>query len=858
MPERPLILFPIPEDSDKAKRPHGAARFSKPTVGRQFERLEPKFTQLQQAFDQRRMAVQQSPIGIEPELALVFETVGSVDNFYTAIKHVPDIEWMFDLPLDQIVPDDDFFIVDDEGQRKDGHLTGKIYCVMTNKRAIDELISLWTQYKENPEFKFARGFSGLRDVFLHLRDVRYWSARDRIEETGILTYWKESLELQGTDEVNFEIELFFRRVVTQRQSASQGIRDGISALGGHFLTECIIEDISYHCILASLPRNQVQELVNNYEGIALVKVDDIMFFRPVGQTIYRPLEESYELDEQVAEAEVGDTPPVAAILDGYPMQNHSLLSNRLIIDDPDDWGNGYQVKDRIHGTAIASLVIYGDYSAGNTPLTRKIYFRPIYKPVTYVEVTNEVVPKNVILVDLIHRAIKRIFEGEGNSPAVAPTVRLINLSLGDPARCFINMMSPLARLLDWLSFKYKVLLVISAGNHNLDGIDCGIEFSQFKQLTHQEREKAILKYVEDNSRKFRLLSPAESINGLTIGSLFSDRTSAEENDHLVLPYHKPLPSPISAIGLGYNRSIKPDIFYSGGRKFLTDSVIGTTLKWAGTGGPTSRSPGCLVAVPGTNQDRSYKAFIFGTSAAAAQVSHEGVRCFDVLDDIFLTQTGSSVPMDHSALLIKAMLVHGARWGDNATSLVDALQLSGRETSRIYRWIGNGNPDISRVEECAKNRITLIGYGSLSKDKAHVYQFPLPFDFSTERIFRRLVVTLSYFSPIAAKIQKYRSAFLWFSLENNTLFTSRENSDWQSVRRGTLQHEIFYGDQARAWDSEDSIKIKINCVEDAEKLSAQIPYAVLVTFELAEGLDIDVYSRVATRIREMIPITPSAS
>ena len=41
MPERPLILFPIPEDSDKANRGHGVAKFSKPTAVRQFERLEP-------------------------------------------------------------------------------------------------------------------------------------------------------------------------------------------------------------------------------------------------------------------------------------------------------------------------------------------------------------------------------------------------------------------------------------------------------------------------------------------------------------------------------------------------------------------------------------------------------------------------------------------------------------------------------------------------------------------------------------------------------------------------------------------------------------------------------------------------
>ncbi|MDD4627474.1 MAG: hypothetical protein PHP87_10410, partial [Syntrophomonas sp.] len=65
---------------------------------------------------------------------------------------------------------------------------------------------------------------------------------------------------------------------------------------------------------------------------------------------------------------------------------------------------------------------------------------------------------------------------------------------------------------------------------------------------------------------------------------------------------------------------------------------------------------------------------------------------------------------------------------------------------------------------------------------------------------------------------------------------------------------FYGDKAMVWDVGDSIGIKINCVEDAGKLTDPIPYSVLVTFEMAEELDIDVYTDVFTKIREMIPVT----
>lgn len=854
MPDRPLILFPRPADADKEKRHGGPPKFAKPTIGRQVERLEPKFTQLQRAFELRNITLQQSPVGINPEFALVFEVIGSVDSFYTAVRKIEGFEWMFEIPVEQIPRDEDFFLLDRNDQPKEGDLSGKIYCIMTNKRAIDGLLSLWRQYGQNTNMVFPRGRAGLRDVFTQLRDIRYWSAKDRIEETLVMEYWKENLEEEGTENVTFEIELFCRKAQALRDTASQRIRTAVSELNGHVLSECVIEDISYHCILASLPRNQIEMLVNDYEDVALVKVEEIMFFRPVGQIVFPSLDEVYEMEEQIEEIPVPGDEPVVAILDGYPMGNHALLSGRLVIDDPDNWQSVYLVKDRNHGTAMASLVIYGDYNINKVPLGRKVYIRPIYRPVEGLHRSCELVPKDIILVDLIHRAVKRIFEGEGDSPPVAPSVRLINLSLGDPTRQFVNMMSPLARLLDWLSYRYKVLFVISAGNHNTNGIDCGIDFNNFKLLSHDEREQLVMQLINRDSRNLRLLSPAESINSLSVGAIFTDGAIVEENDRLVLPYHKTLPSPISAIGLGYNRSIKPDIFFNGGRKYLTGSPIsGTHMNWVGAENPTARGPGCLVAAPGDYEDRSYKAYTFGTSDAAAQISHEGARCFDILEDIFADQNSESVPEHYAALLVKAMLVHGASWGENADVIVKALNLAGGDANRIFRWIGNGSPDISRVEECAKTRITLIGYGSLLKDKAHIYQLPLPFDFSSARIHRRLTVTLSYFSPIMPLLQKYRSALLWFTLENNNLVPSRVNTDLNAVRRGTLQHEIFYGDRALVWDAGNSIGIKVNCVEDAGKLTEPVPYSVIVTFEVAEGLDIDVYTDVVTRIRELVPV-----
>ena len=69
--------------------------------------------------------------------------------------------------------------------------------------------------------------------------------------------------------------------------------------------------------------------------------------------------------------------PVVAILDGVPFVNHSILENRLILDDPDGFGSAYQAKERGHGTVMASLVCHGELDAKEESLPRPLYFRPI-------------------------------------------------------------------------------------------------------------------------------------------------------------------------------------------------------------------------------------------------------------------------------------------------------------------------------------------------------------------------------------------------------------------------------------------------------------------------------------------------
>ena len=162
-------------------------------------------------------------------------------------------------------------------------------------------------------------------------------------------------------------------------------------------------------------------------------------------------------------------------------------------------------------------------------------------------------PPDVLPIDLVHRAVRRLYEGENGEPPVAPSVRVINLSICDTARPVSLAMSPWARLLDWLSWKYKILFVVSAGNHP-DSLELDIPRDDLGHLTPEELEKSVRSVARD-TRNRRVLSPSETMNGITVGAIHDD-TSTSFPGHLLDPFvHQGLPSVISPHGPGYRRAI---------------------------------------------------------------------------------------------------------------------------------------------------------------------------------------------------------------------------------------------------------------------------------------------------------------
>ena len=61
-----------------------------------------------------------------------------------------------------------------------------------------------------------------------------------------------------------------------------------------------------------------------------------------------------------------------------------------------------------------------------------------------------------------------------------------------------------------------------------------------------------------------------------------------------------------------------------------------------------------------------------------------------------------------------------------------------------------------------------------------------------------------------------------------------------------------GESPIVWNDNDLI-IKVNCKEEACKIRTPIPYCLFVSFEVAEGFDVDLYADVSAKIRQPIPI-----
>jgi hypothetical protein len=196
----PLLVFPRPIPAERAKRGGGPDKINLPRPSDQARRLTPQFQRLQEALDRQSFALQDNPLGLQPEQVLVLETVGSIENFANAIRYVPGLEWLGESELHDIPPAHGF----ENSENADNDLRGQLFLVMSDQAALQQLRSLFDLWKNDFDMTFPYGLARLKKAFIHLREIRPWGVEDRISETGIMEDLEARLQ-DGQEVIPFEV-----------------------------------------------------------------------------------------------------------------------------------------------------------------------------------------------------------------------------------------------------------------------------------------------------------------------------------------------------------------------------------------------------------------------------------------------------------------------------------------------------------------------------------------------------------------------------------------------------------------------------------------------------------------------------
>lgn len=853
----PLLVLGTPTGADREKATGGGGRFHGPSAERQAERLASRFAALQAVLDRGTTTMRGELAGVAPEHAVVLEIRDSVEDFQKAVEATDDVEWLAELDLGRVPKDDEFWIVDTKKDEAKDTIRKKLFLVMLDQAGIRQLLGLWNQWNTKPSERLPHRLGKWKEVFKRLYDVRTWGPQDRLEETGVLEAWREDLALGG-DSIRFEVELWWRNSTPSRDAALARVQALVEQAGGEVVGRpTTIAEIQYCALLASLPRGQVEEVLRAADNIDLAMCDHVMFFRPRGHADLSIL----EVDEGVPTVPTSPPPasdPRVALLDGLPIEKHALLDGWIRVDDPDGWATAYPAAGRRHGTAMASLIVHGDLQQPATSLPSQIYVRPVLKWDPDSE--REEIPDDRLAVDLLHVAVRRLFEG---ARPEAPSVRVINLSLGDRNRPFDSAsVSPWARLLDWLSLKYGVLFVVSAGNHPTRLDLGGANAADLPGDRESTRAAALSAWTKDR-RLRRILSPGEAINVLTVAALNDDE--GEEDPSLGSTIVEPLgksrvPSTIGALGLGYKRAIKPDLALPGGRTPYRRSFGGSVTELEVANG--SLIPlGIQVASPGLSGGNDARAFARGTSNAAALATRQAAQVLHRLEDLREAGPDDFPDREFDALLTKALLIHACSWREIDPAWLDFIKETEdprRRLDEIARAVGFGAPRLERVLGCHDQRATAFAAGHLSGDEGFMYALPLPHALSGSQVRWRLTCTLCWWSPINPASQKYRAAALWTSVDptNKHKFDfSSEGPNRQTAKRGTVEHAIFETDGAAVFRRASELEIKVSCRGDALADPEDVPFALAVSLETARGTNIPIYAEIRDRIRPRVRPRP---
>ncbi len=673
------------------------------------------------------------PTALAPERLLVFKVTGSIQNFVNAVNKITGLE-----------------LIDEEELASDDQDKSPVaYLLIPDEKALKELLSLWDRWLAG---RLVHGEGSWKDLFKCLKDLHPWGPEDRVQPVDRQIIGAGISKLSDADLTHLEVELVFRKN-EQATLYEIELNQKINEMGGSVISRAYIEDIAYHALLIELPVSSVRDIVA-LNPKSLAELDLVMHIRPQSLATGVDVSDVSESTLEISDRALGN--PILAILDGVPVAAHPWLRKHLIVDDQFDLEREALVEGRKHGTAMASLIVHGDLNKKETSLPRKIHFIPVLG-------NGDDFTSKALIIDMIYLAIKKMKEG---TEATAPDVLIVNLSLGNKNCQFYGNLSPWARLLDRLAYHFGILFIVSAGNitesFGIDGFNNSTEYADAQEI---DRRTKTLKAIAADMADRRIMSPAETVNGITVGAANIDNVPL--NERLTAKPVNPYPgivisNPSSALGPGFARSVKPDIIMPGAREHLRMISSGPSLEVAPAA--AARAFGLKVAAPMRDGIEESAGYTGATSAAAALASRTCHRIHDALEEAY---GDDFVGLSHieKALILKALLAHPAKWPEETAELIrntvgpfDNKQHV-RQKDNIRRFIGYGFVDSDDAVACAADRATFWATGALGQEQAVPISVPIPLVIGGKAQPHEVSATLAWFTPTAPGRKSYRTVRL---------------------------------------------------------------------------------------------------
>lgn len=776
------------------------------------------------------MTLQADPAALAPERLLVFEVRGEISTFANAIRKVPGLE----------------LIDEEELEADDVDKKPEAYLLVPDAAALQSILSLWKRWVAGQPM--ADGFTPWRDVFATLKELRVWGPADRVQEGDREILAEEIAFMNDGDRLPVEIELVFR--LNDAELLAEGkVVSAIEAAGGRILSRCRIDDIAYHAILAELPV-EVLRAVTERSSLGISGMDPIMHIRPQSLASTVDTADASLPPPTAAALPPSNGAPILALLDGVPVSEHPLLRGRLTVDDQFELEAAALVSERTHGTAMASLIAHGDRNSPETALPRSVHCVPVLG-------AGDQFPSDQLIVDLIYRAVIAMREGE---EPTAPNVLIINISLGNARKPFQGRLSPWARLIDRLAHRYGILFCVSAGNHGQPfEISAVPNMAAFESTTHPDRARHTLTALSSLIGTRRLLSPSETVNGISVGAANIDAVSATERRSArgrVDPYQSMIAAnPSSGLGPGFANSVKPDILLPGSREHLLMVSSGATLSVKPSS--AARPHGLKVAAPPRDGATNWEHYTCGTSAAAALASRTAHRIHDGLEAAY-GAAFLELPHHQRAALLKALLVHTATWPNESAALIKSvLGPAGsnhvRQKENIRRFVGYGLVSPDDAINCASDRATFWAVGTIGREKQCSVDIPLPACMSGKALPHSMTATLAWFTPVHPGRQSYRSVRLSLlepdDFDHLRVEPIKTQPDINQSRKGTVFSRRWQGDRAPALTANSSVRLIVQ--REPDKIDELVPFGLAVSVAMAGAVEI--YAQAQARVGIRPPV-----